>query len=260
MGPGCDLTGVGAKAHGSALGNISVLVGHQIDDLMLGLVKFAGGGVGIAEDVSCKLNDGDLHSQADAEVRDIMLPGVLNGADLSLDSTVSEAAGNQDSVHVRKDLTGVFRGYRLGVHPLHLYLGGVFVSGVAQSLRHRKIGIVQLNILAHQPDMYFLFPVFDSSDHLLPFGQVRLGSVNVQFSANDPRKIGLFQHQGRFVQVRKGDIFDHAVGLYITEQRDLVKNRFFQRFVAPQNDDVGVDAHSLQFLHGMLGGFGFVLV
>ena len=64
----------------------------------------------------------------------------------------------------------------------------------------------------------------------------------------------------RFIQAGKRDIFNHAVGLYVAEHRNFVENGRLQRLVAAENDDVGVDAHALKLLHGVLRGLGFMLV
>ena len=65
-------------------------------------------------------------------------------------------------------------------------------------------------------------------------------------------KIGLFQHQRRFVQARKRDVFDNAVRLDVAEQGDLVADILRQRAIASSDDDVRAHAGYLQFLDKVL--------
>ena len=51
--------------------------------------------VGPADGVARKLDDGDLHTEADAEIGTPFLARVLRGEDHALDAAVAEAAGHQ---------------------------------------------------------------------------------------------------------------------------------------------------------------------
>ena len=100
--------------------------------------------------------------------------------------------------------------------------------------------------------MYLLGAVFDALHHFRPFRKVAAGGINAELSANDLGKVCLLQHQRRLIKAGQRDIFDDAVGLYIAEHGDFFENGFLQRLVAAQNDEIGVDAHALQLLDGML--------
>ena len=105
--PAADDAGVRAQAHGAALGNVALLVGHEVDDIMFAVgSEFAGVGIGIAQHIAGKLHDRDLHTQADAEVGDTVLAGIAGGLDHALDAAVTEAAGNDDAVARRPDSLG----------------------------------------------------------------------------------------------------------------------------------------------------------
>lgn len=100
---GSDLAGVCAEAERASLIDAVALVGKKIDDLVRRIgVELAGVCVGIAADVSCKLDNGNLHSEADSEVGDIVLARVLCGGYHALDAAASEASGD-DYAAVQKN-------------------------------------------------------------------------------------------------------------------------------------------------------------
>ena len=54
----------------------------------------------ISDNISCKLNDGKLHSKAKTEERNVVLTGELDRVDHTFDTTVSESTGNDDTVNI----------------------------------------------------------------------------------------------------------------------------------------------------------------
>ena len=93
--------------------------------------ELAGVGVGVAKNMAGKLHDHDLHTEADAEVGNIILAGVLCGLYHAFDAAVAEAAGDDDAVHVRKGfLAGCLVGQVLALDPLDLHLTVVLEAGV----------------------------------------------------------------------------------------------------------------------------------
>ena len=119
-----DLDRVGAQAHRAAEVGDLLLLGQEVDHRPLGLdVELGGVGARHAGDVARELADGDLHAEADAEVRDAALAGDARGADLALDAAAAEAAGDQDAVGVGEPALGGLVGLqRLGVDPVDLDL------------------------------------------------------------------------------------------------------------------------------------------
>ena len=113
--------------------------------------------------------------------------------------------------------------------------------------------------MAHQSDVHTAGAGADLFHHLRPLGQVRFPGLNAQLSAYHCGKIGFFQHEGRFVEIGQGQIFDDAVRLYIAEHGDLLEYGLIQRYVAPEHDDIRGYAHALEFLDRMLGRLCLVL-
>ena len=62
-------------------------------------VHFGTVGVGIAQDVACKLNHHHLHAETDAEGGFIVLTAIASGQNFTLCSTLSEARADDDALH-----------------------------------------------------------------------------------------------------------------------------------------------------------------
>ena len=102
--------------------------------------------------------------------------------------------------------------------------------------------------------------MFDPLHHVFPLRQLRGRGVDAQLPADHRGKVELLQHQRRFIQAGQRDVLNDAVGLYIAEHGDFLKNRRLQRLVAPEDDEVGIDPHALKLLDRVLGGLGLVLI
>ena len=207
-----------------------------------------------------KLDHSHLHAETDAEIRDVVFPGVARRHNHALHAPISEAAGDDDPVTAGKRIGSRLVGDRFAVDPADLHPGIAGVPGVAQRLGHGEIGVVQLHIFPHKPDRYPVLKRFDPRDHLPPFIELRRARPEAQFPADDQRKVLVLQHQRRLIERRQRAVFDDAVGLDVAEHGDLAEDLRLQRLVAAQHDDIRRDAHALQFLDGVLGGLGLVLV
>src|SRR3954462_7945014 len=127
------------------------ITGHSVS--MSNSVEFAPGmpatwrGGGPTGDVAGELAHRDLHAQADAQVRDLLLARDLDGADLALDPATAEPAGDEDAVDAGEALVGgVLVLERLRVDPVDLDPAAVQVPGVAQRLADREIGVLELHV------------------------------------------------------------------------------------------------------------------
>src|SRR6185295_8097498 len=91
-------------AHRAAEVRDLLLLGQEVDHRPLGLDVELGRVRALhADDVAGELAHGDLHAEADPEVRDPLLAGDLDRADLALDPPATEAAGDEDAVRVAED-------------------------------------------------------------------------------------------------------------------------------------------------------------
>ena len=76
---------------------------------MFCFLKFAAGGIGKTDHMPRIFNDGHLHSHTNAEERDIMLPRIPYGLDLTFNATVAETARNNNTVYAVQHLIGILR-------------------------------------------------------------------------------------------------------------------------------------------------------
>ena len=116
------LARIGAETHRASLDD-AMLIGHEIDDEMGAfLIEFAAVRVLIAEDMTGVFDDADLHAEANAEIRELMLSRILTGGDHPLDAPVAEAAGDEDAGAILENFRGILLREFIALHPLDLDL------------------------------------------------------------------------------------------------------------------------------------------
>ena len=95
------------------LSSMLALLGHEVDDRVRGEhVELGGVGAAGAEDIAGELDHHALQAEAQAQVRDLVLAGVVGGLDLALDAALAEAAGDEDAGHAVESLVQVLLGQR----------------------------------------------------------------------------------------------------------------------------------------------------
>ena len=124
-----------AEAHRAALVLHVALVGHEVDDRVLGEhVELGRVGVLRADDLAGELDDRALEPEAQAEVRDPVVAGVVRGEDLALDAAMAEAARDEDAGDAVEPVVEVLLGQRLGVDPADLGVDAVRPGRVPERL------------------------------------------------------------------------------------------------------------------------------
>ena len=71
--------------------------------------------------MTCILNDGKLHTKAEAKERYIIFTCVFNSCDLSVDSTVTESTRNKNSLYITKHFCYVVLVQFLRINPFDIY-------------------------------------------------------------------------------------------------------------------------------------------
>ena len=214
----------------------------------------------VTEHVARVLDNRRLHSKTYAEVGHVVLAGVFRANKHSLHAAGAEAAGNDYAVHVAQCLTLIIVGKRFGVHPLNFDLSVIFVTCVRQRLGNRQIRVVKLNVLAAQRYFNRLISACNALQHLVPFGQIYYSGVKLQTLAYYFGKIALFKHNGALIEHGHSHILYAALGRNVAEHCNLVAHVLGHRRVHAGDNDVGVDAHTLQLLNRVLGGLGLELL
>ena len=232
----------------------AVLIGHEVDDGMLAFgVELRGVRVLDPENVAGIFDDRDLHPEADAEVRNIVLAGITAGKHLAFDPSSAESAGDDYAVRAVQSRRHILFGERFGVHPIDLDFRARLVAAVRERLGNGKVCVVELHVLAAERDFHVLLPRMNARKHRLPLRHIDLFGIEMEDLADDGGKIALFKHHGRLVQHGNGEILDAALGRNVAEHCDLLADALRHGRVDARHDDIGENAHSLQFLDGVLG-------
>ena len=161
--------GIPAQPHSAAhLGN-PALVGHDVYD-RVGRIRVQFGRIGglQAHHITGPLDYHYLQPQAQAQVRHLVLPRVLDRVDHSFHPARAEATGDYYAARTAQQRVGAVFFHVFGVHPLNVHCFIVVQPGVAQGFPHRQVGVWVLHVLAHQCDGHSLFDVFHPLDHAGP--------------------------------------------------------------------------------------------
>ena len=187
---GSDQAGIATQPQRPSLVDLIALTWHEVNDLMRSLRgELTGVGIRDTEHMAGIFNDGDLHTKADAEVRNVVFPRILSGQNHAFDTTVTKSTGNDDAVKATKDSVFRFFCNGLGVNPLDVYFRVKGISCMAQGFRNRQVGIMELHIFTHKPDGHRLAAVFDGRNHSLPFAQIWFRGRQMKLSADNGGKL-----------------------------------------------------------------------
>ena len=233
------------------------LVFHDVDDRVGGVVpEFHAVGVVPADHIPGEFHDGQLHAQADPEERDAAGAGVPDGGDHALDAAASEPAGDKDAADVSEEPVRVLFGYGFGVDPFDPDRGVRVDAAVLQRFNDADIGVVELGVFPDQGDRYILGRMPQVVHHLRPVIKVRFRTVQMQAFTDDLGQAFFFHCQGRFIEIFHIQVLEDVAGRNVAEEGDLVFHLRAQRIFGPADDDVGTDAHALEFFYAGLGRFG----
>src|SRR5436189_3753680 len=100
---GFELAGPRAQAHGATQFVNAAQLAQLIDNAVRRAgVKFTGIRFFQPTDVASRFNAGGLHSQADPEIRDLLLTGIADGVQHTVNTAFAKAAGHQNAVKAFK--------------------------------------------------------------------------------------------------------------------------------------------------------------
>ena len=145
--------------------------------------KFRRVGVFHACNVTREFDQRNLHTQADAQIRNFVFTRIACGSDLAFNTTVAEAARDQDSIQIFQNFDAA-RFHILRINQLDVDGYAIFQATVFQRFNHRFIGIWQFNVLADHTNRDFACRVRFFEDNLFPFGQVCFRAVQAESFTN----------------------------------------------------------------------------
>jgi len=202
---------------------------------------------GDAEDVAGVLDHHALQPQAQTQCRHTPDAGPLQRPEHALDSSNTEAAGDDDRVDAAERLLGTGFGLALVAgDPADRDLGIVVEATSAHGLGDRQIGIRQVDVLAHQGDLDGVLGVVHPAQQLVPVAPVDV----TEGQTETPDDIGVeplgVQHPRDVIDARCVDAGHARLGVDVAHQRDLALDAVGERTVSAQHDGVGLDTNLSQ--------------
>ena len=135
-----DLARVGSEPHRPALPENLQLLLHEVNDTVLSVFcKFPAVRIRDPQHISCIFDNRDLHSETNAEIRDVPLSRIPAGEDHSFDPAVPESSRHQDPVRTREFLFDRILCQTLRIDPEYFNFGSVFIPSVIESLADGEI-------------------------------------------------------------------------------------------------------------------------
>lgn len=101
-----EMGGVKAQTHGSAQGSLVDLRHEGHDWIRCDIVYFGGEGLGEVAHVARKLDDRDLHTEADPQIWYFIHSGKVRGLDHAFGASRAESSRNEDSLRLTQRVPG----------------------------------------------------------------------------------------------------------------------------------------------------------
>ena len=222
-------------------------------------VKFGGICIFPAENVACVLDYGDLHTEADTEIRYVVFPCIAGSNHHAFNTAFAEAAGNKNAVHIRKDCVRIIVLKLFCRDPLNIDSCIVCNAAVFQCFGNGKIGIVQLYVFADESNGAFLGGFEGGFNHCTPMRKVGIALFKRKLFEHNAAKAAFFKHEGNIIEGAGVKVFNNAFFRNVAEQPDLCTDAAIERIITAANEDIGLNADTLQFFDGMLSGLCFQL-
>ncbi len=219
------------------------------------LVELGGVGVGPAQHVTGELDDRDLHTQADAQIRDLVLTGITYRRDLALDAAQTETARHENGVDTFQQAGALILDV-FGVDITQVHFGTALDASVAHRLDQRFVRVQKFHVLTDHGDGDFLLRVQLGIDDTIPFGEI--GTTTLQAKALDHVVIEALGMQDAWnlvdrIGVRKAD---HRALFDVGEQRNLAPRGDVDGTIGAADQYVRLQADGAQLLHRVLRGLG----
>ena len=143
---------------------------------------------------------------------------------------------------------------------MNLCLYIIIYTSQVQALANALVSILQV-VLADETDVHFSGGIALLLEKIVPRFHGRRFAHGDAYFAQDGGIKALSLHVHRHL-IDAGHIFalHHALQIDITERCHLQAHRVVKVAFCTENEYVGLDAHALQFLHRVLGGFCLQLV
>src|SRR3954447_14253119 len=221
--PVLNVDGVGAEAHRAAEILDLLLLGQEVDH-GVGRLRVHLRRVGAVEpdDVPCELGDGDVHAEADSEVRNVALASDAAGGDLPLPPARPEPTGNENAVGALKLPRGFFDTHALRVHPSHVDVRPVVDARVLQGLVDGEVGVLELDVLADEGDLDVAVALRDAAGKVFPVPQLDGFVRQAELRAGERVQALVTKRLRDEVDVAHVLVGDDGLGVDVGKEGDLV--------------------------------------
>ena len=216
-----QIAGISAQSHVAAHDIATQQFAQHVEHpVRSGRIKLGTVGVKPAY-IAGELNDKAVHSQADAEKRNIIDARIPGSLEHPVEPPLAESAGNEDSVKIVELFVQHGVQQTLRFHPLEPHFQLMGQAPVVQGLIEALIGVLVLDIFAHDTDIYRVNRIADFQDHAFPEAQIRLFFRNIQKSDDGIVQTFTVQNQGNLINIvnikrRNNNIFRN-----VAEQGDF---------------------------------------
>ena len=212
------------------------------------------------QDVASEFDGRDLHSEAEAEVRNVVLARELGGLDLAFDSAFAEATGNEDAAEAFQMFLRAIALEVLGIDFLDFDSAIVCHPAMNDGFVNGFVGVLKFDVFADDTDANAMLWGDQFANDFLPMRHVRRRIIEAQKIADKVIHPLALEHEGNFVNgVIDVFFFDDCFEWNVTKQGDFLADVFVERLFAATDDDVWRDTNFAQFGDGLLGGFGLEL-
>ena len=187
-------------------------------------VHLGGCGIGISEHVACKFHHGHLHTQANSEEGDSVLPGIAHCGDFSGDTPLSEAGSYQNAVHSLEDLVYVSLVDVLRMDAVNIYLALIGRSGVYKGFLNRFVSVLQLDVLSYEGDIGLSLRIPKAGEERFQGRKVGYGRAVGDFHLVHDEGVQalIFHIEGDLVDTPGVGRFDDVSGAHVAQKRDLL--------------------------------------
>ena len=257
-----NLTGIASEAHSAALILNINLRKHQVNDRIRSFSpELRAVGFLHAAYIPGKFNNGTLHAEAKSEERQSVLTSILNGTNLALNATLTETAGNKDTLNTGENLIQIstFGLNVLRINPGNLNFTVVRNTGMMESFGNGHISIRQLNILSDNSNPNLLGRVLNLVHHTGPFFHVSRRRIHVQLFQYNSVESFTLHHQRNFINGGAGTIFNYCININITEQSQLLLHILGDRLLCTADQNIRLYTYATQLFNTMLGRLGLQL-
>lgn len=222
-------------------------------------IEFLAVGILMPEYVAREIDSHDLGSEADTEVRHLILPCISACHDHTFDPPLSESSRNADPIDPFEDFSAFSLDSRR-VDEVEPHLPIVRISSGSQSFVQRIVGIFQIIVFPHHPDHDLLFRFSYIHPKIFPFPQVESVILESEFLKDEGSYVPILIVQRDLVDASDGRGGDDVLLVHGAHVRRLLDDLLGYLLVGPKHEEVRIDSVGLELSDRVLGRLRLELV